>query len=498
MTDNKIAVLTSMGGGGAQMPMGSIMTYQARRDPSAPAVTIGGRTTTRGELEAGANRRARALQALGVEQDQFVTIALPNSLEFYETALAVWKLGAVPNHVSSRLPAAELDGIIDIVRPAVVVGVEPERARGYQSRPVGWTPDPLLSADPLPDAVARHWKASTSGGSTGRPKVIVDNHPSTWSPTSPMTGQVLDDTALNPGPLYHNAPFSISLVTILTGGHVVDMGKFDALEALRLIEKHRIGYAYMVPTMMHRIWRLPPEQRNAFDLSSLRTLVHMAAPCPPWLKEAWIDWLGPEVIWESYGGTENIGSTVIKGTEWLTHRGSVGRATRGELLILGPDRQPLPAGEIGEVCFRRAADAPKPYHYLGVESSEDTVETIGDLGWVDDEGYLYLADRRTDLIISGGANIYAAEVEAAIDSHPDVLSSIVIGLPDDDLGKRVHAIVQCIPGDAAAGEGELREHLAGRLARYKLPRSFEFVQEALRDDAGKARRSALAAERSDG
>jgi bile acid-coenzyme A ligase len=473
--------------------MGSLLTYQAQRDPAAPVLTMNDETWSRARLDAAANKRARALQTLGVKHNDFVTIALANSPAFYETVLATWKLGAIPNPVSSRLPQAEIDALLDLVRPAVAIGDAAANSPGLVL-PSDWRPDETLSAAPLPEIVAAHWKAVPSGGSTGRPKVIVDNHPSTWSPDTTMTGQRLGDTILNPGPLYHNAPFSISHVAMLTGGHVVDMGKFDAIEALRLIEQYRIGYAYMVPTMMHRIWRLPAEERERFDLSSLKTLIHMAAPCPAWLKQAFIEWLGPDIIWESYGGTENIGSTTIRGDAWLTHRGSVGKATRGSLMILGKEGEQLPTGEVGEVHFKREPGFTKPYHYLGAVSDEGDVETIGDLGWMDEEGYLYLADRRTDLIISGGANIYAAEVEAAIDAMPGVGSSVVIGLPDEDLGQRVHAIVQQLPGHVF-DDDRVRAFLARQLVRYKIPRSFEFVTETLRDDAGKARRSALVAER---
>ncbi len=215
----------------------------------------------------------------------------------------------------------------------------------------------------------------------------------------------------------------------------------------------------------------------------------MAAPCPEWLKEAWIDLVGAETLMELYGGTEGQASSIISGTEWLAHRGSVGKPLTGQMRVLDADGNVAPAGEIGEIYMRPFDGMAPTYHYIGAEARElDGWESLGDMGWMDEEGYVYLSDRRTDLILSGGANIYPAEVEAAIDEHPNVLSSLVVGIPDEDLGQRVHAIVQ-LDGDVTADE--LLVHLQDRLVRYKIPRSFEFVDEPLRDDAGKARRTAV-------
>jgi bile acid-coenzyme A ligase len=246
--------------------------------------------------------------------------------------------------------------------------------------------------------------------------------------------------------------------------------------------------------MMKRIWRLPEDVRDRYDLSSLRWVWHLAEPCPEWLKQAWIDWLGPERIIELYAGTEAQTATVIIGTEWLEHRGSVGRPINGEIVILDADGNELPHGEQGEVWLRSSRDTPT-YHYVGAEarSREGGWESLGDVGWVDDTGYLYLGDRMQDMILSGGANLYPAEIEAAIQEHPAVRSVIVIGLPDDDLGSRAHAIVEADP--AAVSEHELLEFLGERLVRYTIPRSVEYVTEPLRDDAGKVRRAQLRADR---
>ena len=211
--------------------------------------------------------------------------------------------------------------------------------------------------------------------------------------------------------------------------------RFDAEATLAAIDEHRGEVVYLVPTMMKRIWRLPEASRLAYDLSSLRTVWHLAEPCPMWLKEAWIDWLGAERIWELYAGTEGQAVTVITGDEWLEHRGSVGRAVIGEFMIADLDGNPLPPGEKGEVWLRNTSGKPT-YHYIGAEprTLDGGWESLGDMGWFDEDGYLYLADRMQDMILSGGANIYPAEVEAALQEHPAVRSVAVIGLPDEDRG----------------------------------------------------------------
>jgi bile acid-coenzyme A ligase len=247
--------------------------------------------------------------------------------------------------------------------------------------------------------------------------------------------------------------------------------------------------------MMGRIWRLPIETRAQYDVSSLKTVWHLAAPCPAWLKEEWIHWLGADVIMELYGGTEGIATTVITGSEWLTHRGSVGRVGLGGIMAaFDSEGRELPIGETGEIFMKRAENMPLTYRYVGATARTlpGGWESIGDIGWFDQEGYLYLADRRSDMILVGGANVYPAEIEAALDEHPLVQSSCVIGLPDEDLGNRVHAIVQPRPGLTVE---DLQAHLAERLVIYKRPRSFELVNEPLRDDAGKVRRNALRDER---
>jgi bile acid-coenzyme A ligase len=398
--------------------------------------------------------------------------------------------------VSAKLPDAELGAIVQLADPKLVIGVEPSRLQGRTVFPGGLAVDAALSAEALEPAVSPHWKAMTSGGSTGRPKIIVDHMPGVYSPDAAALLQQPGDVLLNPGPLYHNAPFASMLTGLFTGAHVVEMGRFDASEALRLIGRHQVQWVNFVPTMMNRIWKLPDEERLAADMSSLRIVFHMASACPEWLKAAWIDWLGPDRIFELYGGAERQGMTIISGHEWLERRGSVGRVAPGSRMrVLNADGQDCAPGEIGEIYFLPEAGRNATYHYIGADAKlSGEWESLGDLGRMDADGYLYLVDRRTDLILSGGANVYPAEVEAALDRHEEVLSSAVVGMPDEDLGQRVHAIVQRREGSTLS-TADLLVHVAQNLARYKVPRSVEFVTAPLRDDAGKVRRSALRDER---
>jgi len=291
----------------------------------------------------------------------------------------------------------------------------------------------------------------------------------------------------------------VSHLCLFAGGRLTGMVKFDAQETLRLIEENRVQWVNFVPTMMHRIWALPDEVRNGYDLSSLEIVFHMAAPMPPWLKEKWIEWLGPERIYELYGGTERQGRTVISGVEWLTHKGSVGKIDDAcALRIIGPDGNDVAPGETGEIYFLPADGPGSTYHYLGAEPKRrtDGWESLGDIGRLDADGYLYLGDRLADMILRGGANIYPAEVEAAVSAHPKVRSCVVVGLPDPALGQRVHAILELDEAtDARAVADAMADFLADRLSRYKHPESFGIVSVSLRDDSGKVRRTLLRDER---
>jgi len=489
MTESQAAQAVS------ELSIGAALALEAERQPHHIAVECEGKSLTWEALHRRTNRLARALERGGLKHGDFLTIALPNGVEFVEACYAAWKVGAIPQPVSFRLPRAELDAIVELADSPFVIGDASTRA----DRPTV-TIDALLESvsddSDLDDRIAPAWKAPTSGGSTGRPKLIVAGQPGVASALMAQFWRIApDDTVLIPGPLYHNGPFICTFGALQIGARVVILRKFDAEATLRATAERGASWVYLVPTMMSRISKLPQEIRTRYDISSLRTVWHLAAPCPPWLKEEWINWLGADVIMELYGGTEGQARTVITGREWLSHRGSVGRVDpSGEMKAFDAQGHELPAGEIGEIYMRRAEGIAPTYRYVGAEARTlpDGWESLGDIGWFDEEGYLYLADRRTDMILVGGANVYPAEVEAAIEEHPLVHSSAVIGLPDDDLGNRIHAIIHAL-GDV--GLEELADHLAGRLVSYKRPRSFEFVSEPLRDDAGKVRRTALREER---
>lgn len=475
------------------MSIGRLVDYHSARDPDFPAISCGDVTLSRSELAARINRRGRALCRAGVEAGDFVAIALPNSIAFMELAFACWSIGATPAPLSWKLPRLEAEAILELLSPKIIVS----EASQFQTRFAEFRPEDLLdlelSAAPLPEQVSRYVKAIPSGGSTGRPKVIVDHAPGLLDPDVPSLGMRYADTVLVPGPLYHSAPFGFGYLAIAAGCHLVIMPRFDAAGTLDLIERHRAAWLYVVPTMMHRIWALGEEGRARADLSSLELVCHIASACPVWLKEKWIEWLGPDRIWEGYSGTESIAATLIGGREWLDHKGSVGRVPAGtQVRILDETGNPAAPGEVGEIFFLSPPGRGSPYHYLGAEPRRrGDWESYGDLGHLDEEGYLYLADRRTDLIISGGANIYPAEVEAAIDAWPGVLSSVAIGLPHDDLGHSVHAIIEMSGHETDRDLATLKAFLGERLAPFKIPRSFEFTTDRLRDDAGKVRRTEL-------
>jgi bile acid-coenzyme A ligase len=472
--------------------------YAERKPADAIAVRHGEEALSWQQLERSANARAGAFAARGVKPGDFVAIGLPNSNAFFETTFAVWKCGATPTSLSWRLPRGEAAAVLEILKPSLVVGGEADW-NAPNSLPVGFVPEGF-SDEPLVAPVARYWKAMTSGGSTGRPKVILDHQPAVIDTAAEqLLGIKPGISLLNPGPLYHNAPFILSHCALFAGGRLTGLTRFDAEECLRLIEAERVQWVNFVPTMMHRIWALPEQVRNACDLSSLQVVFHMAAPMPPWLKEKWIEWLGPERIWELYGGTERQGACVISGSEWLAHKGSVGKiGETARLRIIGEDGNDVATGETGEIYFLPNDGAGTTYHYLGAAPNRraDGWESLGDIGRLDEDGYLYLGDQLADMILRGGANIYPAEVEAAVLAHPEVRSCVVVGLPDAEMGQRVHAILELDPAaDAEKIADKMGDFLSDRLSRYKHPESFEVVSAQVRDDSGKVRRTLLRDER---
>lgn len=451
---------------------------------------------TRADLDIRTRTAAGVLRARGVGPSSRIVVELPNSADHLVACIGAWRLGALVLPISPRLPARERDGLVDLASPALVVGVP------NHERPPDITPDELL-AGPAPrdisDVVPQPGKAIGSGGSTGRSKIIVDPRPWGYDPAAvedEALGFSPGLTQLVCGPLYHNSPFVWSTQGLLLGQTIVVMARFNAALAVNLIERYRVGWVFLAPTMMRRILDLP--DIGSRDLSSLRRVFHTAGPCAPELKRAWIDLVGPERLIESYGSTEDIGHTQISGTEWLAHPGSVGRGVDTEIRIVDDAGRPRPPGEVGEIYLRRVDRAEPRHVYLGsppAPTLADGSSSVGDLGWLDDDGYLYLADRRVDMIVTGGVNVYPAEVEAALLEHPAVADVAVVGLPDDEWGRRVHAVVQLRAAAGAVDPSVFDAHLRDRVASYKRPKTYDFVPRLPRDESGKIRRRLLVEER---
>ncbi len=456
-----------------------------------------------GRLNSESTRFARLLAEQGVGQGAMVIVGLANSPEHVIASHAAWKLGACVLPLSPKLPPHERNQLIDVARPKLVIAdwdglavpsvrtIELSRAHAY-------------SDEPLPDKVPMPWKAMGSGGSTGLPKIIVDPTPWARAPgwflnaLGSLFGMREGQIVLAPVPMYHNMGFMLTHLPLFDDLTVVLMERFDAARAVDIVERYRVSWAGFVPTMMQRILRLPGIKER--DLSSLEAIMHTAAPCPPWVKQGWIDLLGAERVYEWYGSTEGVGTSVIRGDDWLKHPGSVGHPVSSEIRILDEKGQDMSSGEVGEIFVRPLAGSKLAgYRYLGSPPAKTTADgfvSVGDLGWVDQDGYVFIADRRVDLIISGGANVYPAEVEAVLSEHPDVGDAVVIGVPDEEWGKRVHAIVEPLLPGRPPSVDELDRFCQERLAPYKRPKTYEFFAALPRDESGKIRRSLLTADRS--
>lgn len=456
------------------------------------------RTISWRELERRANQVARLLAGRGVGQGSTVAVALVNSGEHFFSTFATWKLGATVLPLRWDLPAWERDRLLDLAQPAAVVAA-------WEDAPPGTVDltalDGSRSLDdgPLEDRVADPARAIATSGSTGRPKLIVTPGPGLYN-TDPavraMTMTKVRDraTQLVISPLYHTNGFAC-LNGLLDGQTLVVMERFDAALAVALIERHKVNTAITVPTMLQRIAEVPDVKSH--DFSSIEAILYGGAPLAGWVVRAWFDLVGPEHFFFSYGGTEALGLTMARGDEWLAHEGTVGRPVGCELEILDDEGNEVPTGEIGNIFMRQLSGA-STFVYVGANMPKRTPDgftTYGDLGWVDADGYLYIADRRVDMIISGGANVYPAEVELALSEHEGVADVVVIGLPDPEWGQRVHAVVQPVDHAHPPAEEDLRAHSRARLAAYKVPKSFEIVERVVRSDAGKVSRSALVAER---
>ncbi len=476
------------------IPFGEQLRRRAMADPDSLALTMVSvdgveRGFTLDQVDRSANRWARVLARRGARLGDLVGIAIPNSLELILVALACWKIGAVPVPMRWDLPDWERTRLLDALGAAVVVD---ERNREEMAA------EAAAEADaPLPQAVSPMVNGICSSGSTGMPKIILNTRPAAWTPEQcePFAAHWAPvsrpQTILVPGPMYHTNGFN-PLVYLLGGDRLVVLEKFDAATVLDVIERHRVTTFTATPTMLGRIADVPGAGHR--DLSSVEWIMQGAAAMPPELLHRWFDLLSPEQVIMAYGMTENLGLATLRGDEWLRHPGSVGRGFREtEIRILDEHGAAVPTGEIGEIYLR--APMNDAYRYLGgavpPEPTPDGFRSAGDLGRLDEDGYLYVADRRTDMIVSGGANVFPAEVENALIAHSDIADVVVLGLKDAEWGRRVHAVVQLADGAAAVTADDLIRYAKGRLARYKVPKTVEFVDEIPRSAATKVSRSAM-------
>lgn len=437
---------------------------------------------------------AGALTTRGLARGDRVALGLRNSPQFVIGVLAAWKLGAVPVPVRWDVPDWELRRLHEVIEPRI----------SLDSADIPWIDSTAdLDVPDLADAVSPQLNGICSSGSTGTPKVILAERPSVYGPepVAPFIDLWNDEpvprpqTILVPAPMYHTNGFN-TLLTFLSGDRLVLMEKFDAGRVVDVIERHRVSTFTATPTMLQRIADLPGIEDR--DLSSIEWIIQGAAPMPPSLVHRWAKLIGPERIVMAYGMTEGLGLTALRGDEWMRHQGSVGRGIQGtEVRIIDADGTEQPVGGLGEIYLR--SQSPAGYRYLGtvpkLRSTDDGFQTAGDMGYLDDDGFLYLVDRRVDMIITGGANVFPAEVEAALVDHPDVADVVVVGLRDPAWGRRVHAIIE--PADSAAPptDEQIIGYAKSRLAPYKVPKTIEIVDAIPRSEATKVNRGALVAAR---
>jgi long-chain acyl-CoA synthetase len=485
--------------------VGMLPAHWAAEHPDRPAIVSEAGDRTFAELNAGANRLVRALRARGLQAGDAVALLCRNRPEFAETTAACQRAGFRLTTVNWHLTADEVAYIVDDCQARALVADAScgEVARG--SAPVRLAVGGALAGfEAYDDAVGAEDGSDIddptlggtmlyTSGTTGRPKGVSRPPVAPGStPLANLGGYVPGsaDLHLCTGPLYHAAPLAFSLSSPLSWGvGTVLMDRWDAEEALRLIDRHRITHTHMVPTMFHRLLSLSDEVRARYDVSSLRYVLHGAAPCPVEVKRRLIEWLGP-IVWEYYAATEGTGSFVDSKT-WLEHPGTVGKPITDDQVVIGDDEAtPVPPNEVGLVWLK--APAASRFRYFGDDTKTESAYrgdyfTLGDVGYLDDEGYLYLTDRSANLIISGGVNIYPAEVDAVLLEHPAVGDVATIGVPNEEWGEEVLAVVELQPG--MEGSDELAADLVAfcreRLARYKCPRRVEFIDRLPRQDNGK-------------
>jgi long-chain acyl-CoA synthetase len=491
----------------------------AKTRPDDPAIVMAnsGEVLTFAQYEAAANRMAHLYRDLGLKRTDHVAFMIENNPRLLECEGGAERTGLYYTCINSYLSADEAAYIVNdsqakvVVSSAALAGVAnalPDMCPDVQrwlmvnddSPPAPYEPYTAVAAGYPSDNVADEELGAAmlySSGTTGQPKGILrplpEGAPSTPLPVMEFVKFLFGVREgmhyLSPAPLYHSAPQASISVALRLGARAVIMERFDPARFLELVEEHRITHCQMVPTMFSRLLKLPDDVRAKADVSSLEAIVHAAAPCPVPVKEQMIEWWGP-IIREYYGATEANGFTFCTSEEWLDHRGTVGKPILGEVLILDEDGKQCPTGTSGTVWFKGATS----FEYFNdpqktAESRDETgdTSTVGDVGYLDDDGYLYLTDRKTYMIISGGVNIYPQETENLLITHPKVMDAAVIGVPNEDLGEEVKAVVQ--PADGVEPGPELERELIAfckeHLARFKCPRSIDFEAELPRLPTGK-------------
>ncbi|ART73083.1 acyl-CoA synthetase [Mycobacterium dioxanotrophicus] len=489
-----------------------------------PAIILhpSGTVVTFDELEARANRLAHYFRQRGLVEGDVVAILMENNEHMHAVMWAARRSGLYYVPINSHLTAAEAAYIVDNSGAKAIVGSSalPELCAGLAEHLPNGLPEILLLAgagrldgwQPYPECVAGQPDTPIddeiegdllqySSGTTGRPKGIKRELPHVPPTEYPGLMAALvgfwmtpDSVYLSPAPLYHTAPSVWSMQAQAAGITTVVLEKFDAEGTLDAIQRYKVTHGQFVPVMFTRLLKLPQSVRDSYDVSSLRRVMHAAAPCPVEIKKQMIDWWGP-IVDEYYASSEAIGATLITADEWLAHPGSVGRAMTGILHILDENGNEQPVGQPGEIFFEGGAD----FEYLNdsekTASSRDAHgwKTVGDIGYLDEDGYLYLTDRRHHMIISGGVNIYPQEAENMLVVHPKVMDAAVFGIPDDEMGQAVKAVVQTVdPADATPEfADELLSWLRDQLSHYKCPRSISFEAQLPRTDTGKLYKQGL-------
>ncbi|MGI4815709.1 MAG: acyl-CoA synthetase [Janthinobacterium lividum] len=483
-------------------------------DKVAVIMAASGQRITFAELEARSNQAAHLLRQIGLQAGDHIAVMMENNLRYYEVYWGAQRAGLYFTPISTQLTSAEAAYIANDCGAAVVVASKklaevagplpsllPQAKRflmvdgtvaGYDSWEDALAAQPTT---PIADETAGN-NMFYSSGTTGRPKGIkvpfsakpIDAVPPLLVRFSELLGFNEDTVYLSPAPLYHSAPTGFSTTVSRYGGTVVVLEKFDPEAFLRAVETYKVTHSQLVPTMFVRMLKLPPEVRAKYDISTLRSALHAAAPCPVAVKEQMIDWWGPIII-EQYSGSEGNGMAYITSEEWLKHKGSVGRAKFGTVRILDDAGELLPAGAAGNVFF----EGGRKFEYHNDPGKTNAAynqrgwSTLGDVGYLDEEGYLYLTDRNAYTIISGGVNIYPQEAENLLSMHPKVADVAVFGVPNEEFGEEVKAVVQ--PVDMAlagpALEAELIAYCRSQLSAIKCPRSVDFAAQLPRHDTGK-------------